>query len=243
MTLVQKWLGTLTGRARAPDRDGGTRCPDAPPEARSAGRRYAWSVTPHDRRPRALVAAISLSILVAMALAVGACASPAVSFDPSGPCTADGSAEGAYPELEALIPSAYHDAAPERLDSGRNCTVENLGSLAAAGIKEVRFAGGTWTFGDPAVVIATFTAPGLTADLLADFYANSARDNGRTTVLAESSPTVGGRPGRRLDTQTGDRMQTVVVWPSADADRVDVVISHDLPEARIQEAIDTMASH
>jgi hypothetical protein len=176
---------------------------------------------------------------VAIAIVMAACAAPAASFDPTGACTADGSAEGAYPELEALIPKQYHGADPERLDSGRNCTPENLGSLSTAGIKEVRFAGGTWTFGDPALVLATFTAPGLTADLLADFYANSARANSRTTILAESSPTVAGRPGRRLDTQTGDRMQSVIVWPSAEADRVNVVLTHDLPEARIQEALTT----
>jgi hypothetical protein len=196
----------------------GSRLPAAPP----------WILA-----ARAALGAIAVMILLA------ACAAPAASFDPTGACTADGSAAGAYPELEALIPKQYHGADPERLDSGRNCTTENLGSLATAGIKEVRFAGGTWTFGEPAVVLATFTAPGLTADLLADFYANSARANSRTTILAESSPTVAGRPGRRLDTQTGDRMQSVIVWPSADADRVNVVLTHDLPEDRIQEALTT----
>ncbi len=30
----------------------------------------------------------------------------------------------------------------------------------------------------------------------------------------------------------------MVVWPSADPDIVNVVITNDLPEARIQEAID-----
>lgn len=186
-------------------------------------------------RPRAIRVAL---LIAALGLVLGGCAVPATSFDPSGTCTADGSAAGAYPELEALVPTRYHDAVPDRLDSGRNCTPENLGSLAAAGIPEVRFAGGTWTFGDPAVVLAVFTAPGLTADLLADFYANSARQNSRTTVLGETSPTIAGRQGRRLDTQTGDRMQSVIVWPSEAGDRVDVVITHDLPEARIQEAVD-----
>src|SRR5262245_54738846 len=119
----------------------GSRLPAAPPWVLSA---------------RAALAAMALVVLLA-----GCAAAPAASFDPTGTCTADGSAEGAYPELEALIPQQYHGADPERLDSGRNCTPENLGSLATAGIKEVRFAGGTWTFGEPAVVLATFTAPGL----------------------------------------------------------------------------------
>lgn len=181
-------------------------------------------------------------LLVVLALILAACSAPAASFDPTGACTADGQVPGAYPDLEKLIPTTYHGAAPERLDSGRNCTPANLGSLAAAGISEVRFAGGTWTFGEPAVVLAVFTAPGLTADKLADFYANSAAANSRTTIVGQSSPTIAGRQGRRLDTKTGDREQSVLVWPSAVPGRVNVVLTHDMPEARIQEAIDAFGS-
>ncbi len=49
---------------------------------------------------------------------------------------------------------------------------------------------------------------------------------------------IAGRPGHRLDTKTGERLQTVVVWPSAEPDIVNVVITNDLPDARIQDAID-----
>ncbi len=188
--------------------------------------------------PRPPARAIRLLVVLAAAVALAGCsAGAAPSFDPTGACTGDGSAAGAYPELEALIPTMYHDTAPEKLDSGRNCTPVNLGSLAAAGIDEIRFAGGTWTFGEPAVVLAVFTAPGLTADLLADYYANSAAQAGRTDIIGQSSPTIAGRQGRRLDTKTGEREQSVLVWPSADADRVNVIVTHDMPEARIQEAI------
>ncbi len=82
-----------------------------------------------------------------------------------------------------------------------------------------------------------FTAPGLDADLVGDFYATSADAAGRTTILSQTSPTIAGRHGRRLDTKTGERLQSVVVWPSADPDIVNVVITNDLPEDRIQEAI------
>ena len=41
---------------------------------------------------------------------------------------------GAYPDLEAMVPARYMDAAPETLDSGRNCSDANLGSLPDAGI-------------------------------------------------------------------------------------------------------------
>jgi len=48
--------------------------------------------------------------------------------------TADGSAPGAYPELEARIPKTFHDAAPATVDSGRNCSPEAMGSLGDAGV-------------------------------------------------------------------------------------------------------------
>ena len=185
--------------------------------------------------PRSLTA-----FLAAVCLLSAACAAaPAVSFDPIGACTSDGSAPGSYPELEARIPSTFRDEKPGTLDSGRHCSGPALGSLASAGVAEIRFAGATWSFGaERAVVLAVFRASGLTADALADFYANGARTANRTEILAESSPTIVGRGGRRLDTKTGERLQTVVVWPSADADLVNVVITNDLPDARIQEAID-----
>lgn len=186
--------------------------------------------------PRSLAA-----LLAAVGLLLAACvaAAPAVSFDPTGPCTTDGSVAGAYPDLEALIPTTLRDQKPGTLDSGRHCSGPALGSLASAGVSEIRFAGATWSFGaERAAVLAVFQASGLTADALADFYANGAGTANRTQILAQSSPTVVGRGAHRLDTKTGERLQTVVVWPSADAERVNVVITNDLPDARIQEAID-----
>jgi hypothetical protein len=183
------------------------------------------------------VAPILFGLLVV--LVAGACAgSAAASFDPTGPCAIDGSAPGAYPDLEARIPTSYMDQAPETLDSGRNCSDANLGSLKDAGIGEVRFAGGTWTFGaERAAVLAVFTAPGLTAADLADLYLESARTANRTKITSASQPLVEGRSGRRLDTETGSRTQTVLVWPAATADVVNVVITNDLPDARIDDAV------
>lgn len=180
------------------------------------------------------------ALLLAVVLASAACSSdPGPSFDPIGPCTRDGSAPGAYPELEARVPATYRDAPPETLDSGRNCSSPSLGSLADVGFSEIRFAGGTWGFGaERAAVLAVFSAPGLDADELADFYTESARSATRTEVLADSRPTIAGRPGRRLDTKTGERLQTVIVWPASEPDLVNVVITNDLPEARIADAID-----
>lgn len=181
---------------------------------------------------------VLLSWLGAAALAVGACAAPAASFDPTGPCSGDGSAPGSYPDLEGRIPITYETQAPETLDSGRSCSVENLGSLAAAGITEVRFAGGNWSFGgNRAAALVVFSAPGLTADAIADFYAESARASNRTEITGESSPTLAGESTRRMDSKTGERIQTVVVWPASDADIVNVVITNDLPDPKIESAV------
>jgi hypothetical protein len=179
-------------------------------------------------------------VAFAFCVLVAACSSaPTASFDPSGPCTADGAAPGAYPDLEARIPTTYEGQAPSHLDSGRHCSVESLGSLAAAGITEVRFAGGTWDLGgDAAAALVVFEVDGLTVDQLAEFYATSARASNRTTIVHETILTVAGRSGHRLDTMTGDRSQTIVIWPGADRDVVNVVISNELPDPKIQAAID-----
>ena len=188
------------------------------------------------RRPRHAARFLFGLLAVAMVAACGGGA--AASFDPTGDCTADGRAPGAYPELEALVPARYMDAAPESLDSGRNCSDANLGSLVEAGISEVRFAGGTWTFGaERAAVLAVFTAPGLSASDLADLYLESADTANRTKITNASQPTIEGRSGRRIDTTTGSRLQTVVVWPAATPDMVNVIITNDLPDARIDDAI------
>jgi hypothetical protein len=179
------------------------------------------------------------AVLFAAALSLVACGDSPASFDPSGPCTTDGTAPGAYPDLEALVPTTYQGGPPQTLDSGRNCTATNLGSLAAKGFDELRFAGGTWTFGaERAIVLVVFSAPGLTADAVADWYADSAKVASRTQIVGVSTPALAGRPGRRLDTTTGDRQQTVVTWPAATADHVDVIITNDLPDARIADAVD-----
>jgi hypothetical protein len=178
--------------------------------------------------------------LLAITLTLAGCSGEAAaSFDPTGPCTTDGQVPGAYPELEARIPTTLLGAQPTRVDSGRHCTTAALGSLATAGFKEIRFAGGTWSFGaERAAALAVFTAPGLTADDMAEFYLAGASAAARTNLLAGTAVTLAGRPGHRLDTETGERTQTVEVWPAAVPDTVNVVITNDLPDARIADAVD-----
>lgn len=181
-----------------------------------------------------------LALLVGALVALAGCTQgPIPAFDPAGPCTSDGAAAGAYPELEALIPATYEGRAPETLDSGRHCTADHLGTLAAAGFAEVRFAGGTWDFGgDRAAALVVFRADGLTAEDVARFYATSASQATRTRITGETRPTLAGRPGHRIDTKTGDRLQTVVIWPAAEPDTVNVVITNDLPDPKIDAAVD-----
>jgi hypothetical protein len=184
--------------------------------------------------PRSIIAAF-----VVLTFIVSACtAGSAPSFDPTGACSADGRAPGAYPELEGLVPTSYEERGPNRLDSGRNCTPENLGSLATAGIDEVRFAGGLWDFGaDRGATLAVFTADGLTAEALGGFYDASATGSNRTRVVARSNPTIVGRRGFRLDTETGERLQSVVAWPSAVEGRINAVVSSNIPDPKILAAI------
>ena len=220
----------MVGRIRAPERDACTRCQDAPPGAGGRNSGYPLSVL----RP---VRTGHLA-LVAVLLVAGCGGASGPSFDPAGSCSTDGRAAGAYPDLEALVPTTFMGTPPASVDSGRNCTPTNLGALASLGITEVRFAGGTWTFGaERAAVLAVFRTKGLTADSLDAFYTQSAHEAARTEIVGRSAPTIRGRPGRRLDTKTGVRVQTVVVWPASTQDSVNVVITNDLPDARIQDAI------
>ena len=77
----------------------------------------------------------------------------------------------------------------------------------------------------------------MTSDDLAEFYVKSAQAASRTTVDQVGPVTLAGRAGRRIDTTTSERLQVVLVWPSADADTVNVVIANDLPDARLDDAV------
>src|SRR5262245_41995819 len=108
-------------------------------------------------RPAALLAVLAMALA-----ACGTAPAPIVSFDPSAPCPAEGQQPGAYPDLEALLPTEHAGVAPANVDSGRICTPDQLGTLAEAGIDEVRYAGATWPAGGTAGhTVAVFTAEGL----------------------------------------------------------------------------------
>jgi hypothetical protein len=182
----------------------------------------------------------TLAGLVAFAaLLVGACSAAGPSFAPEGPCAGDGRLPGTYPTLEAEVPKTFENRPPTRLDSGRTCTVAGLESLAGAGIREVRYAGGLWDLGSGrGATLAIFQGDGLDASKMFQFYESGAKGSSRTKIKALTTPTIQGRPGHRIDTEAGDVLQTVVVWPGADAGRVNVVLTSDFPDAKIQAAVD-----
>ncbi|HEV7810276.1 MAG TPA: hypothetical protein VGO64_06740, partial [Candidatus Limnocylindrales bacterium] len=148
--------------------------------------------------------------LLTVALIAGGCSS---SFDPTGPCTADGSAPGAYPELEAQVPRQFRGAAPVQVDSGRSCTTEGLGTLSGHGVTELRFAGATWQIGtDSGLSLATFTSPGsapLQPEWLSEFYETGAK-SGKNVVSVNPStyPVAPGISGNRIDVLNGESFQS-----------------------------------
>jgi hypothetical protein len=186
-----------------------------------------------------VVTSLRIAVLGAVVVLLAGCTGGTTpSFDPTGPCSGDGSVPGAYPELEALVPGRFEDRAPDRLDSGRNCTDENLGTLADEGIEEVRFAGGTWEFSsDVAAVLAVFDADGLTVDAMANWWEATAGDSSRTQILRSADVDVNGRDVHRLDTKTGERVQSVLVWKGSGPGQVNVVLTHNLPDPKIEAAI------
>ena len=142
-----RWSGAQTHRHR----DGGYQVPGRTTRAdRVVGTRHRRhsAYPPRDATTdRAASASLVLSLARASSLVAACSGGTPPSFDPTGTCTADGRAPGAYPDLEALVPTTYEAAARARSTPAATARPTNLGSLADAGIDEVRFAGGTWTFG------------------------------------------------------------------------------------------------
>jgi hypothetical protein len=187
----------------------------------------------------------ALAVFAALVLLVVAAACSSAAFDPSGPCTADGRAAGAYPDLEALVPRSLDGRPPDTVDSGRNCSAAKLSTLAGHGIKELKFAGSTWSSGpDAGTSIAIFSAPKLQADWVHEFFLTGAENASTTETVDESKPVVNGQPAFRIDALNGESYQTVIDWQ--DGDRVRVVLvasfirdmSKEQHEQHVQAALD-----
>ncbi len=185
-----------------------------------------------------------LRLLLGLAVAALVAAGCSSSFDPTGPCSADGSAPGAYPELEALVPRVFRGAAPVQVDSGRSCTTDGLGTLAGHGITELRFAGATWQNGtDSGLSLATFTSAAsvpLQPEWLSEFYETGAK-SGKNVLSVEPStyPVAPGVSGNRIDVLNGESFQTVVVWQREG--RVEAALVADfIREIQTREAHDAV---
>ncbi len=197
---------------------------------------YHLTMSPRFRRVLHVPALrVAGAILVAASLVAG-CGT--ATFEPSGPCTVDGRAPGTYPELEALVPTSFRGRGPDSLDSGRNCTVRALTTLAAHGVGDVRFAGATWDLGSSSgVTLAVFEAPRLEAGWMTEFYEVGARGARRTESVEVSTVQIpNGVAGSRVDALNGESFQSVIVWPDGERVRVALVASF------IRET-ETMAEH
>ena len=190
--------------------------------------------------PRTALASVVL--LAFLLSACGTSGAPIVSFDPSAPCPAEGQQPGAYPDLEALLPTTHEGKAPDSVDSGRLCSEASLGTLAAAGIDEVRYGGATWsTGGTSGLTVAVFTGEGLDPEAMLEFYEAPAGEARRTEALQTSDTTVGGVPARRLDVLGSDGTgQTVVTWQPATDGPVWVLLAADIGDAKVEQVLATL---
>ncbi|MFI5254108.1 MAG: hypothetical protein ACHQ15_01425 [Candidatus Limnocylindrales bacterium] len=148
---------------------------------------------------------------------------------------------GFYPDLEALLPAAFEGVAPASLDSGRYCSANTLGSLLAAGVSELHFAGATWPDqgGQTGLAIVVYRAPGLTADAVADSFASGAGEARGVNQVHALAIEVAGVPGVSITAMSGDRPQIVIIRPFGPAGTVAVVIGSGVDEARVLAAAQT----
>ena len=184
-------------------------------------------------------------VVLAIAALIAGCVNDATalaSFDPSTPCNGvDSQAmKGAYPDLEALLPTSLVGVVPTSLVSGRLCSANTLGTLYGRGIHETHFASAIWNRGGGSGIQMTIMeADGLTVPNALESYNSGAANAPKVHSMTTSTITVNGQAGMRLDIENDDYAQEVVVWPSGIAGRVRVVIASDIHEPDLQVALST----
>jgi hypothetical protein len=184
--------------------------------------------------------AAALVGLLGAGLLLAACSGVDTSFDPSAPCdpAAREQMGGAFPELEARVPTLIDGQEATSRDSGRFCSAETLGSVYEAGVSEVRFGGGIWEVGERGgIQLGAFEGEGLTPALLAEEYRQAADASRRTEAVRATTLEVDGRPAWRVDVVNGNSRQAIVVWGSADGAVTQTVVAADVDEAQLQAAI------
>lgn len=179
------------------------------------------------------LAALVFVILVAACRGSGSPSIP-IAVD----CPTDIRAPGTFPDLEEILPRGMIEAAPTTVDSGVNCTAASLGTYAAHGIGELRFAGATWDHGDgEGTVVAVLTTrqvgqPALDVTWVEEFYTAGAVA-GRTIDDVKTSRPVMRGAGQvfRLEAINNLSLQTVVIWPAGPYVRVVIVATNVEPGA------------
>jgi hypothetical protein len=195
--------------------------------------------------PRPLTHRLGATLIAVSAL-LAACgpSAGAATFDPAAPCPSEGQQPGAFPDLEALLPGDLDGAPPDKVDSGRSCSPEKLGTLADRGLDEVRFAGATRKTGSTSgLTVAVFRGKGLDPGLMLEFYETGARDARRTEKYVSSDTMVGSTPARRLDVLGSDGTgQTVVTWAGDEPGTVWVLLAADLGDTRVAGILEALGS-
>ena len=211
-TLVPIRRRRRSGASGAPGRDARTRCQCAPPPAAcggDSGYPVTHARTPPPRPPRARARA-------RRSHACGGAAPP--SFDPTGSCSADGRAARRLPGPRGARPgelpgrTARDARFRTQLLRGRTSARSRPGASGRCASPAGRGRSG------PSGPRSSRSSArhGLTADALADVLHGQRQGRGAgPTSPAHRQPMIAGRPGHRLDTKTGERVQTVVVWPAA----------------------------
>lgn len=186
-------------------------------------------------RPWPPLAGRRVAILLVFTAILAACSGGAATFNPIGTCGPDGKAAGAYPELEARLPTSFDGELPKAVDSGRHCSDTALGSFITHGAAGIEFAGATWDLGSGSgVSSALFSLPGrdLPAAWVAEFYEIGARTAKRTENITTSRPTFDGTgQAYRLDTLNELSLQSVVTWQDVSIVRVVLVATVVAPGA------------
>jgi hypothetical protein len=181
----------------------------------------------------------ALSRLLLACLVLAACAAPVPSLDPGAPCGGreELRSAGLEPDLEALLPARLDGRPPDGRSSGRYCSPSQLGSLREAGLRELRFAGATWTDAEGGRSLTVYQAPGLTLDRLADSFAGGAGSARRVTNVRAAESSVGGRRQIRIDALAGGRQQAVLLWEDPRPETVRAILASGVSEAALDEAV------
>ncbi len=183
-----------------------------------------------------------LAILVVGVLLAGCTSDPdaPASFDPAAPCNGAASQvmAGAYPYLEALLPTSLAGVAPTSVVSGRLCSANTLGTLYSHGIRETHFGSAVWDRGSGSGIQMTIMeATGLTVANAIESYDNGAASAPKVHLLTAKDVTVNGIAGTRLDIENDDFQQEVIVWPTGTPGRVHVLIASNTHEPDLQAAL------